>query len=94
LRAPEIAIPLPRGDPSPDDKGGDQGTTFPNFIRVDSILTGGYAAAAVEATHPAINEGGAHPGDDARSAGVTAAAARRPRYQRRGGSRVAVAAFV
>jgi hypothetical protein len=93
-RTPKIAIPLPRGDPSPHNEGGDQErTTFANFIWVDFILTGGYAAAAVKAAHPAINKGGAHPGDDARSTGATAAAARRPRFLRRGGSWVAAAAL-
>ncbi len=57
-RTPKIAIPLPRGDPSPDDEVGDRGTTFANFIQVDSILTGGYAATAVKAAHPAIDKGG------------------------------------
>ncbi len=57
-RTPEIAIPLPIIDPLPDDEGGNRGTTFANFIQVDSILTGGYAAAAVKAAHPAIDEGG------------------------------------
>jgi hypothetical protein len=71
-RAPVIVIPLPRGDPSPDDDDDDGGDRVMNVIRVDSILTGGYAAdaAAAEATRPVIDEGGgAHPGDNAKSVG-------------------------